>query len=114
MNNVPIERLTLEIFSPLVNSKFKLLVDDSHSVVVELTEATAIGGPHTVKRDRNGMVQEVFSLIFDGPENPILQQRIYSFEHDKIGRFDMFIVPVGKIPGSVRYQALFNRLVRPK
>lgn len=114
MNNIPIEKLTLEIFSPLVNSKFKLSVDDAHSVNVELTEAKALDGPHTVKPDRNGMVQDVFSLLFDGPENPILPQRIYSFEHEKIGRFDLFIVPVKKIPAGIRYQALFNRSVRPK
>jgi len=111
---MPIEKLTLEIFSPLVNSKFKLSVDGGHPVEVELTEAKALDGPHTVKPDRNGMVQEVFSLMFDGPENPILQQRIYPFEHEKIGRFDLFIVPVKKIPDGVRYQALFNRSVRPK
>ncbi len=114
MNNLPIEKLTLEIFSPLVNSKFKLSVDDGHAVEVELTEAKALGGPHTVKPDRDGMVQEVFSLLFDGPVNPILPQRIYLFEHEKIGRFEIFIVPVEKIPAGIRYQALFNRQVTPK
>jgi hypothetical protein len=114
MNNIPIEKLTLEMFSPLVNSKFKLSADDGDPVDVKLTEANTLDGPHTVKPDRNGMVQEVFSLMFDGPENPTLPQRIYSFEHEQIGRFDLFIVPVKKIPAGIRYQALFNRLVRPK
>lgn len=114
MNNVPIENLTLETFSPLLNSKFKLSVDAAHSVNVELTEAKTLDGPHAVKSDRNGMVQEVFSLVFDGPETPLLPQRIYSFEHEKIGRFDLFIVPVEKIASGIRYQALFNRPVRPK
>lgn len=114
MNNVPIEKLTLEIFSPLVSSKFKLSVDGAHFVEFELTEAKALDGPHTVKPDRNGLIQETFSLLFDGPENPALPQRIYLIEHEKIGRFDLFIVPVEKIASGVRYQALFNRLVTPK
>ena len=114
MNNVPIEELTLEIFSPLVNSKFKLPIDGTHSLDMELTEAKALDGSYTMKPDRNGMVQEAFSLMFDGPENPVLPQRIYSFEHEKIGRFDLFIVPVERTAAGIRYQALFNRLARPK
>ena len=116
MNDVPTENLTLEIFSPLLNSKFKFSADGAHSLdmELELTEAKAFGGPHTVKPDRNGMVQDCFSLMFDGPESPVLPQRIYSLEHENIGRFDLFIVPVEKVPDGIRYQALFNRLVRPK
>jgi len=35
-----------------------------------------------------------FSLLFRGPQQPLFPQQIYPFEHDRLGRFDLFIVPV--------------------
>lgn len=55
---------------------------------------------------------EKFSLMFRGPKSPLLAQRIYRFEHPRIGWFEMFIVPVvteGK--NRQHYQAVFNRPV---
>ena len=55
---------------------------------------------------------ERFSLLFSGPLNQKLSQGSYVFEHMGIGRFDMFIVPVGPDTSNPRYyQAVFNRPV---
>src|SRR5260370_14651688 len=35
-----------------------------------------------------------FTLLFRGPLQPLLPQQIYPVEHDRLGRFDLFIVPV--------------------
>ncbi len=112
MNIVPVKELKLETFSPLVNTKFRLLLDETRVVEMELTEAVSIRGPHNSVPNKNGMVQDVFSLVFHGPEDRLLPQRSYTFEHDKIGRFDLFVVPVEKAPGAIRYQVIFNRLVK--
>src|SRR6185295_17772971 len=35
-----------------------------------------------------------FSLIFNGPPDPVLPQGLYSFHHDAFGEIILFIVPV--------------------
>jgi len=54
---------------------------------------------------------EKFSLLFRGSDSRKLEQNTYVFEHDNIGRFSMFIVPLraGKDQHNY-YQAIFNRL----
>jgi hypothetical protein len=112
MNNAPDKLLTFETFLPHVNAKFRLRLDEATAVEMELVEAAHIAGAHSRVPNKNGMVQDVFSLLFDGPEDRVLPQRSYPFEHDKIGRFELFLVPVEKLPGAIRYQVIFNRLVK--
>ena len=50
-----------------------------------------------------------FSLLFRGPLQPLLPQRIYPLEHDRLGRFDLFIVPVRRDANGLYYEAVFNR-----
>jgi hypothetical protein len=112
MNIIPTKELALETFLPHVKSKFRVLSDGGQPVDLELAEAAGVAGAHGRVPNKNGMVQEVFSLMFDGPEQPVLPQRCHAVEHEKIGRFELFIVPVEKISGGIRYQVLFNRLVK--
>jgi hypothetical protein len=52
---------------------------------------------------------ESFMLLFHGPSDRMLPQGTYAFTHDELGRFDLFIVPIGQAPGVFQYQAVFNR-----
>lgn len=51
-----------------------------------------------------------FSIQFEGLSEVFLPQKIYTFEHVSLGRFDLFIVPIGKDKSSqrMRYEAIFN------
>ena len=51
-----------------------------------------------------------FSLLFRGPLQPLLPQQIYPVEHDRLGRFDLFIVPVKRDAQGLYYEAVFNRV----
>jgi len=51
-----------------------------------------------------------FSLLFRGPQQPLLLQQIYPVEHDRLGRFDLFIVPVKRDAQALYYEAVFNRV----
>jgi len=51
-----------------------------------------------------------FSLLFQGPPQPPLIQRIYPVEHEKLGRFELFIVPIKREARGLQYEAIFNRL----
>lgn len=53
---------------------------------------------------------EKFSLIFSGPKDALLASAIHPFEHDQLGRFEMFIGQIGRPDADrVRYEAGFNR-----
>jgi hypothetical protein len=107
------EQLTLEAFSPWLKTKFRVILGPASFLELELVEVNAIASPGQARLAAKGLAQEVFSLVFHGPDSQLLPQRIYSFEHDQMGRFDLFIVPIGQKPGFIQYQALFNRLIKP-
>jgi len=76
------------------------------------------GGPapleavlHEVKRHEPhpGARAEPFSVYFLGPRNPVLPQRIYKLEHDRMETMEIFLVPVGPDPrqGGMIYEAVF-------
>ncbi|MEP6635303.1 MAG: hypothetical protein ABJB97_01165, partial [Acidobacteriota bacterium] len=51
---------------------------------------------------------ERFSVFFTGPVEVFLPQATYSFEHESMGEFLIFLVPVGKIENGFRYEGVFN------
>ena len=94
--------LTFESFTSHLNSTFALKLGES-SLDLTLTQATK-----QPVRPYPGMMREPFSLYFRSASPVVLPQRIYPFKHPAMGRFDMFIVPVGREPAGVVYQAVFN------
>ena len=108
---VPLEQLSFESFAGLVKTGFRVWIDARDSLALELSEITpprvsSTGGT-------NPLTYENFALVFLGPADRLLPQRIYLFESAPIGRFELFIVPVSRDPNGIRYQATFNRLVKP-
>jgi hypothetical protein len=55
-----------------------------------------------------GPRQQPFSAYFRGPYSPILPQRIYTLEHDRLGTLEIFLVPIGPDAQGMRYEAVFN------
>jgi hypothetical protein len=113
LNTLTPDHLKLETFLPLVKTRFRAGLEPANFIELELAEATAIFTPIPPKLAAKTPVQTAFSLIFHGPENHFLPQRNYLFEHDRLGRFELFVVPVGRQPGGFEYQAIINRLVQP-
>jgi len=96
------EDLKLENFSPHLNSKFlvKREPDGVEAVELELVEAEDLGSTPR---------HEQFSLLFHGPSSPMLEQAIYRFEHQEMGTFELFIVPIKQREDKIHYEAIFNR-----
>lgn len=105
MNSVSLDKLTLTTFLPVVNTIFRVHASDSAFVELQLTRATPARHSRPDADDHKS-----FSLFFVGPGDRLLEQRIHLFEHDQIGRFDLFIVPTGRSGKGFEYQAVFNRL----
>ena len=49
-----------------------------------------------------------FALVFRGPAGDVLPQGTYHVEHDALGAFDLFLVPIGADADGVRYEAVFG------
>lgn len=112
MNIRPLEQLTFETFAGLLKTHFRVWIDGQDSLDLELSEIT----PPCVSLTggTNPLAHENFALTFRGPAERLLPQRIYIFESAPIGRFELFIVPVGRDHTGTQYQATFNRLVKPR
>lgn len=113
MNILTPDQLKPETLLPCLNTRFRVGLDAAGFIELELVEVNVMNSPGQANPAAARPVQESFSLVFHGPDNRFLPQRIYPFEHNQIGRFELFIVPIGKKPGSIEYQAVFNRLVKP-
>jgi hypothetical protein len=107
MELMPLEQLSHADFAARVNSKFRVWLEPADSIELELAEVTprrlvTAPGPSRA-------AYESFALRFIGPADHLLVQRIYQFELAALGRFEIFIVPVGRDEGGFQYEAAFNR-----
>src|ERR1041385_1994753 len=93
--------LTEKEFSKHVNTKFRVAVEPP--VELELTE---VKGYLSREHEHAGM--ERFSAFFRGPGDHFLQQKMYSFNHEQMGAFELFLVPVSQDQSGLRYEAVFN------
>lgn len=93
--------LTHEEFAQQANSKFQVEVDENSDVELELVEVSEL---------KLYPQQEEFVLVFRGPSEAFLDQGVRYFKHDKMGRFELFIVPIKQDEQGFYYEAIFNRI----
>ncbi len=66
--------------------------------IVEVTEMERLEGQ---ERPR-------FSVVLEGPLEPLLDQRTYEFEFPDGQRHDLFMVPIGPKGEAMRYELVFT------
>lgn len=109
-----LDKLTKESFSPHVDTTFVLTYEESgqsNTLDVKLIEVEGYGMPPAPSRKWGVWIptREAFSLIFQGPYDKSLPQKMYPMQHDKMGALDpIFIVPVAKDNNGYYYQAIFT------
>lgn len=91
--------LTSQAFDPHLGEVFDLAIGE-HSLPLRLAEIERLGA--------SGRDGGSFSLLFLGPQQPVLRQAVYPLQRDGLGRIEMFIVPLGFSDHGMRYQAVFN------
>ena len=109
MKSVPLAEVSYAAFAELLHSRFRVHRNASALVELELMEATAHQSEPETAQARVG----TFSLVFTGPLDQFLPQRTYLFEHEKLGAFELFIVPIGQDQNRFHYEAVFNRPAQP-
>jgi hypothetical protein len=94
--------LDLEDFARHRHERFRVALENAE-VDVELIEASDLGPAAVVARRRR-----TFSLVFRGPREPVLPQRIHGLKHAALGELEIFLVPIGPDRVGMRYEAIFN------
>ena len=103
---IMLESLTEASFAPHQGTTFRLYPVADTLVEMRLIEVTGLPGralPAGI-----APLRDPFSLIFRGPLDPSLPQRIYPMEHEQMGTLELFLVPIGPDAEGMRYQAIFN------
>lgn len=93
--------LTHEEFSQFANSKFQVEFDENTDVELELIDVSEL---------KVYPQQEEFVIVFRGPLEMFLSQGPHYFKHEKMGRFELFIVPIRQDAAGFYYEAVFNRI----
>lgn len=86
-------------FIPHLRTHFEVTGDAP--VALELTSAT----------DLSNARLEQFSLIFSGSASPYLMQGLYELTHPRMGKIELFLVPLGQDEVGMRYEAVFSRFL---
>ena len=99
-----LKTLTISDFLPLVGSSFQLQDQPESALPLELLEAVKLGDRPAWSRN----FPESFSLLFKGPSDRVLPQRIYRLLHSQLGELGIFLVPVARQADGIHYEAIFN------
>ena len=92
-----------EEFLKHLNTKFRIRLSETETVEAELTE---------ISERMMSPRQERFSLVFRTANEVLLEQGQRTFDHDEMGNFSLFIVPIGRNDEGTYYEAVFNRLIK--
>ena len=107
---VGLDQVRFSAFASNIGTPFWVPLDPVAAIALELVEATPTARANLAATSAPDAGNEKFSLVFRGLPSQALEQDTYLFEHGRIGRFEMFIVPVGaSADGYVYYEAVFNR-----
>lgn len=99
-----LDRLMLDDFLPEVGHALAVGQGDADAPAsqLELVSATPLSQPGRADA-RAG-----FSLLLRAPREFGIAQGVYPVHHPRLGRLDIFLVPVGATAQSVDYEAVFN------
>lgn len=97
-----LETFTVDTFAARFGERFAVATE-AGAVDVELVEAAELDP----RRRGASNTRVPFSVVFLGPPDPLLPQGTYRFDHQGLGGFEIFIVPIGRDEDGVRYEAVF-------
>jgi hypothetical protein len=90
-------------FTKHLNTKFRIQLDEAETVEAELTNVSE----HLVSPR-----QERFAIVFRTSNQTLFGQGLRRLDHDQMGSFDLFLVPIDRDDEGTYYEAVFNRLIK--
>jgi hypothetical protein len=100
-----LDRLTAADFEPLVGSGFAAALPGREELRLELTEVRRLREPPA--RPGRPPRRPPFALTFRGRTPDYVPQGTYPITHDRLGRLDVFLVPVGRDDNGLLLEAVF-------
>lgn len=97
-----IKLLTLEDFTPFVNTTF------SASLTASKTEFVLVEARPLPAHPNAQLMRAPFSLLFRSTAAVLFPQQTYTVRHSVIGEFALFLVPIAQEREGFIYQAVFN------
>ena len=94
--------LSPEHFAPRAHETFDLALGES-SLALTLVDIKLLAANPVP-----GLLRQPFALTFRSGSAVVLPQRLYRLTNPGLGALDLFLVPVGREPQGVVYQAVFN------
>ena len=95
------DQLAKANFARHLNTTFRAQASGSRTVELKLIKISEL----------TGNKKAGFALLFDGARGKILSQDVYSFQHDKMGRFSLLMVPVvTRRRNQPHYEVIINKL----
>ena len=101
-----LDKLTSDDFKARLNQKFQLQLEGLEPLELELIQVSNLGREPDPTDDL--VKRWAFAVVFRGPNEPILSQRIYPLQHPEMGQLDLFLVPVGPTKTGMQYEAVFT------
>ena len=91
-----------EDFKANFDSTFTVNTNGDEAISLELIAVNDL-------RQHAGQKEQPFSLIFlQKNKDTLLTQQIHEFTHEKLGSFQIFIVPIGSEENGFLYEAIFS------
>ncbi len=107
-----LNEITCAALASQVNTPFRIQTAPGRTIKVTLAEVK-MGRERPRRAGRpppRDAGNERFSLVFSGARGELLEQNTYAFEHERLGRFDLFVVPIfTRNAAKIDYQAVVNR-----
>ena len=108
VQNDPTNYYTMATFAPYVKTGFLILIGRTwrYMTLVEVKDLRRSKGNTPVQN-----LEESFSLIFLASRGQKIEQKVYSMRHGALGKFSLFLVPVGRRTRTSPeyYEAIINR-----
>lgn len=101
-----LDRLTAAAFEPLRGTPFALEAAPGRTVPLDLRAVTEFREPPP--QPGRPPRRRGFSLLFLARTADHLPQGTYPVAHDRLGRLDVFLVPIGRDPDGLLLEAVFN------
>ncbi len=95
--------LTHKDFQACLGQTFTLTPENGDALELELIQVKPIG-----VFDPEVDARQSFSVLFRGPLEPSLPQRLYRIDNATFGEQILFLVPVGPDERGMLYDATFN------
>ena len=99
-----LDKLQSSDFLPYLNQQFRVHLESDEALEAELIDVSELGSETTNEEGRRWPFSVVFRVVSD----LVLSQKIYTIEHDTMGKLALFLVPIGPDKKGMRYEAVFN------